>query len=718
MGIIFSILVLGIFLSPQQERLDMDVLAVLYTSTFTRTLAPAEIEIFHREIAKFKYWYDQNVGDWLNLNIDFVQIDRTLSPEEMGVRPGGGTYFAPNKTLKEDLRSKQIPDNKYSSVMLYYAWRNFVPPWNAFQLHGGGAMGPDSSISLAGGPGNTGFFSVSVFTWGPDMSGFPVHEFNHNLDAMFHMCGMDTEMLHADHMAKNMPLLLKELPGAFLPDFTDEEMLENAKLEMRGEYGFEWKHQEIFYRWILNRPKEAWLKLAPRYGRIVPKVKRTLVPLYREITTANGNSAYLAVFFYDEDENPVEGATVVAHIGKKAIPLCCQRLERGEDPRRGKDNPIWSFPLYSCFIPVDFDEKKEVTISAKKDDMRASTKVVIHPTKLGMIDAPPLVIVQKDMKDSPTVTCRVVEEALNGDGSVIKANVRAVLDTQTIVLDNTDNMGTYWGSFAELSLGMHTVELTASLEDFEIPKRHLNLLCRYRWDLTTPNRYTGIEGEAIGVTADVLNEAGKPVTNVAVSAAAGKDSIVLLDPDKDGTFEGSFESIPPGRYDLKVTASLIDRPYSITKTVPLEVKPKGTIEGEDNIPQFKSSGDRASVQDIGSWGKEWQGIWSGEKQLFYTSDSIGDYVAFELDVRESKNYEISGYFTKANDYAIFQLYIDGEPLGKAFDGYNPEVVRSEEVKFGSIFLGEEKHELRLEVTGKNPQSRSYFIGVDCFIIGE
>lgn len=719
MSVIFPILALSIFLSPLLEKLDMDVLVVLYTSTFTRTLTPTEIEIFHQEMAKFKYWYDQNVGDWLNLNIDFVQIDRTLSPEEIGVRSDGGTYFAPNETLEEDLRSKGVPDSKYSSVMLYHAWRNFVPPWNAFQFYGGGAMGPDTSVSLIGKPGNTGFFSVSVLTWGPDMSGFPVHEFTHNLDAMFYMCDMDTEMLHGDHMAKNMPLLLKELPGAFLPDFTDEEMLENARLEMKGEYGFEWKHQEIYYRWILNRPEEAWFKLAPRYGRIVPKERKSLVPLYREIITAKGNFAYIAVFFYGEDGNPIEEATVVAHIKEKTIPLHCQRIERREDPRREKNNTIWSFPLYFALTPVDFEEKKEVLITAKKDNLKASTKVVIHPTKLGTIDAPPLVIVRKDMRDSPTVTCRVVEEALNGKGNIIEGvTVSAVLDTQTIVLDNTDNMGTYWGSFVELPLGMHTVELTASSKDFEIPKRYLNLLCRYRWDLTTPDRYTGMEGEDIWVTADVLNEAGKPITNVTVSAAAGKDSILLLDPDKDGTFEGSFESLHPKRYDLKVSASLIDRPYSITKTVSLEVKPKGTIEGEDNIPPYGSSGDRASVQDIGSWGKEWQGIWSGEKQLFYTGDSIGDYVTFELNIKEAKNYEISGYFTKANDYCIFQLYIDGEPLGRPFDGYNTEVVRSGEIKFGKMLLKRGKHELRLEVTGKNPQSRSYFIGVDCFIIRE
>ncbi|MCK4256729.1 hypothetical protein KAX35_07565, partial [candidate division WOR-3 bacterium] len=702
MSVICTILTLSIFLSPQQNILDMDVLGVLYTSTFTRSLTPAEIEIYHQEIAKFKYWYDHNLGDWLNLNIDFVQIDRTLSPEEIGVRPGGGTYFAPNETLKEDLKSKGIPDNKYSSLILYYSWRNFVPPWNAFQLHGGGAMGPDTSISLIGDPGNTGFFSVSALTWGPDMSGFSVHEFTHNLDAMFYMCEMDTEMLHGDHMANNMPLLLKELPGAFLPDFTDKEMIENAELEKRGEYGFEWKHQEIYYKWILNRPEETWFKLAPRYGKITPKEKKLLIPLYRDITTAKGNLAYLAVFFYDSAGTPVGDGIVMAHFRGKNIPLVCQMIERGEDTRKGNDNPLWSFPLYSCSIPIDFNEKEVILITAKKGNLKASIKVSILPTKLGMIDVPPLIIVQKDMRDSPTITCRVVEEALNSKGNIIKeANVKAVLDTDTILLSNTDNLGTHWGSFSELCLGMHTVELIAYSKDFKIPNIYIDLLCKYRWDLATQDYYTGIEDKNIEITADVFNESGKPVTKVKVSANTEKDSIILLDPDEDGTFEGSFESLHPKRYDLKVKALRTDRPYSITKIIPLEVKPKGTIEGEDNIPPFMSSGDRVSVQYIGSWGKEWHGIWSGDKQLFYTSDSIGDYVAYGLDIKDSKNYEISGYFTKANDYGIFQLYINGKSLGEAFDGYNPEVIRSKEIKFGRIFLDAGKHEVILEVIGKN-----------------
>ncbi|HID93264.1 MAG TPA: hypothetical protein EYP60_04120 [bacterium (Candidatus Stahlbacteria)] len=719
LAILFAFMLFPTRVDPSEERLEMDVLVVLYTSTFTRTLTPAEIAIFHNEMAKFKYWYDKNVGNWLKVDLSYVQIDRTLSPDEIGVNPDGGTYFGPNETLNKDLKLKGIEENKFSNVILFYAWRNFVPPWNAYQLYGGGAMGPDTSIALVGAPGNTGFFSVSALTWGPDMSGFPVHEFTHNLDAMFYMCDMDTEMLHGDHMAINMPRMLKEMPGAFLPDFTDEEMLENAKLEMQGKYGFPWKHQEIYYRWILNRPGKCWLKLAPRYGRIVPRKPLSgIVPLYKEIITAKGNSAYLSVFVYDEEGNPIDDAIVTAKVGKKKFNFRCEKLKRLEDPRKGKDNVLWAFPLYSCWVPVNFNKPKAVHITAKKDNVRMSSTVIIHPTNLGMIDAPPLIIVQKDMRDKPTISCRVITESLDRSAKPIPATITASIDTLRIELNNTDGTGTCWGSFDELPLGMYDVVISATFPKYTILEQHITLWCKYRWDVKTDKRYAGMEGEPIKVKAQILRENGSPVKKVEVLASINNKTIKMKDTDEDGTFEGQFEPLPPGKYEIEIKATLTDRPNSITRSIPLEVKPKGTIEGEDNIPPFASSGDRASIQDIGSWGKEWQGIWSGDKQLFYTCDSIGDYVTFKLEIAKSSNYEIIGYFTKANDYGIFQLSIDDKKLGIPFDGYNPEVIRSDEIKFGKIFLKKGIHRLKLTIIDKNPKSRGYFIGVDCFIIRE
>jgi hypothetical protein len=94
-------------------------------------------------------------------------------------------------------------------------------------------------------------------------------------------------------------------------------------------------------------------------------------------------------------------------------------------------------------------------------------------------------------------------------------------------------------------------------------------------------------------------------------------------------------------------------------------------------------------------------------------------VTLALEVVRAGKYTLHVHFTRARDYGIVQVSLDGRKLGQPFDGYHsPEVVPSGPVALGTVELPAGAHTLRFEVVGANPDStkeegRGYFLGIDC-----
>ena len=139
---------------------------------------------------------------------------------------------------------------------------------------------------------------------------------------------------------------------------------------------------------------------------------------------------------------------------------------------------------------------------------------------------------------------------------------------------------------------------------------------------------------------------------------------------------------------------------------------QGAIEGESLIPSARAEGGSVTAQAMDGFSYDW----SGDSQLWYAPGAAGGFVAVKIGVEKEGDYEILGRFTKAGDYGIFQLKIDGAPVGQAFDGFNASVVASPELSFGKIHLTAGEHEFRFDVTGKNAESVAYMIGVDYLML--
>jgi len=135
-------------------------------------------------------------------------------------------------------------------------------------------------------------------------------------------------------------------------------------------------------------------------------------------------------------------------------------------------------------------------------------------------------------------------------------------------------------------------------------------------------------------------------------------------------------------------------------------KVKGAIEGEDFKVVSKSAG-KLTHQELG-------GNFSNGKHLWWTGAKPGDSLVIATNVKDSGTYTVKAQFVKAVDYAIVQLYGDGEKLDEPIDLYsNNGVIHSGEIDLGTFEIEAGEHQLEIEIVGANDKAaKGYMFGLD------
>lgn len=103
--------------------------------------------------------------------------------------------------------------------------------------------------------------------------------------------------------------------------------------------------------------------------------------------------------------------------------------------------------------------------------------------------------------------------------------------------------------------------------------------------------------------------------------------------------------------------------------------------------------------------------WSGGAQLWVHGTKEGDNVVLDFSVPSAGNYKLSTVLTKAADYGIADLSVDGNKLASS-DGYAAAGVSTQTVDLGNATLAAGKHQLKITITGKNPAAIGYLVGID------
>ena len=149
--------------------------------------------------------------------------------------------------------------------------------------------------------------------------------------------------------------------------------------------------------------------------------------------------------------------------------------------------------------------------------------------------------------------------------------------------------------------------------------------------------------------------------------------------------------------------------------------PKPPIDAKTHKVPNALEGESLKILKVTAGGAAGQGMsgfaadkWSGDNHLWWTGARPGARLELELPVTTDGTFAIECVLTKARDYGIVQVWIDGERLGGQIDCFNvPDVVTTGVITFEPRALGKGNHVIAFEIIGKHPDAvPGFMVGVD------
>lgn len=142
---------------------------------------------------------------------------------------------------------------------------------------------------------------------------------------------------------------------------------------------------------------------------------------------------------------------------------------------------------------------------------------------------------------------------------------------------------------------------------------------------------------------------------------------------------------------------------------------EGAIEFEDLKPTAKSNGLSSGPQVPHS--KFRPKRMSGQAHYFVAGRQDGDFVEFTFP-EQYKSRRVILHLVRSYDFGIVQLSVNAKPTGKPIDLYETDPVTIERVDLGVVEPAGNVITIRVQLVGKNPNSRrpGSFFGLDCVVL--
>lgn len=106
-------------------------------------------------------------------------------------------------------------------------------------------------------------------------------------------------------------------------------------------------------------------------------------------------------------------------------------------------------------------------------------------------------------------------------------------------------------------------------------------------------------------------------------------------------------------------------------------------------------------------------VWSGDTQLWWQDAMPGSRLTLAIPVEKTDKYEIKVVLTKAPDYGIVQLLLDGVKIGNPVDLYDSELTHTGVLSFEARNLNAGEHKLTVEIVGANEKTGgNHLFGLD------
>jgi hypothetical protein len=151
-----------------------------------------------------------------------------------------------------------------------------------------------------------------------------------------------------------------------------------------------------------------------------------------------------------------------------------------------------------------------------------------------------------------------------------------------------------------------------------------------------------------------------------------------------------------------VVAIAVFREYQGTRPPEHLVAPSGLIEAEQLGLAGKSREFSFWLQPTTSFTG---GRWSEDGQMLAVGTESGDWLEFELPERDPGKQRLEIFFTKAADYGIVAVSLNGTALGQQIDLFSDRgVVPTGAIDLGVVDLHRQGDMLRVTVVGANERT--------------
>jgi hypothetical protein len=140
--------------------------------------------------------------------------------------------------------------------------------------------------------------------------------------------------------------------------------------------------------------------------------------------------------------------------------------------------------------------------------------------------------------------------------------------------------------------------------------------------------------------------------------------------------------------------------------------PRVALEA-DELELLSLQNGRCSQQEMDDFGP---GNWSASNQLFCGSGAGQLSVTLQLPVARSGRQRLDLYLTRAPDFGVVEVLLDGRPIGRPYDAWAPSVLASGRLSLGERRLNRGRHQITFRVRSKNPASTAFNLGVDAIAL--
>ena len=212
------------------------------------------------------------------------------------------------------------------------------------------------------------------------------------------------------------------------------------------------------------------------------------------------------------------------------------------------------------------------------------------------------------------------------------------------------------------------------------------------------------EGGEIDFVPYLIHDASGVGTDVTTGDANGDGRIDVVVGNKKGCFvhlQADKKAPPPRRV--------------APPAAPVAKAGRGGLLFEGEALAVLKRAGAVRPQDLRSFGI---GNWSGSSHVWWTGSKPGDQIEFALPVAKAGKYRIGAGMTKAIDYGIVEVGLDGKKLAGPIDLYNDGVIHTGTVALGGeVELKAGEHRLSVKIAGANPRAvKGFMFGLDYIVL--